>query len=74
MMIEGAIFDLQNRLETMTLEQAAALFISDYDIKMSIQEIIDDINKMIENFYINDVKMCIATANSRALTTYALKK
>ena len=49
--------DLQQRLQTMSLEQAAQDFKNDYGITDSIQEILDAINGMIERFYVETVKL-----------------
>ncbi len=48
--------DLQHRLETMSLLQAADHFRTEYDIDLTDEEMIGGINKIIERFYFYDVQ------------------
>jgi len=49
--------NLSEKLKAMSLNQSAGYFIEKYGIKDSVQEIIDDINKMIEDFYLYHVQL-----------------
>jgi HAD superfamily hydrolase (TIGR01509 family) len=49
--------DIRERLRTMTLEEAAAFFRVHYGLKRSVQEIVDDINRLIEHEYFENVPL-----------------
>jgi len=77
-------------LRPMSAADAAKYFIAEYGIKLSPQQICDEINEMIEEKYKleiqpkegvlefllqnKDRKMCIATATDRHLVEFALKR
>lgn len=77
-------------LKTMSLLEAAEYFISDWGIKLSPEQICDEINGLIEKKYKYEVvpkngvmeflekykhkKMCIATATDKHLVEYAIKR
>lgn len=43
--------DLKKTFETFTLKQAAEYLINNYDIRLSVSEIIDGVNKTVEEYY-----------------------
>lgn len=45
--------DTDERVKSMTIEQAAAYFIERYSLDMTIEEIADDVNRELENQYFN---------------------
>ncbi len=49
--------DIRERLRTMTLEEAAGFFRVHYGLKQSMQEIVDEINRLIEHEYFENVQL-----------------
>ena len=43
--------------KNMSLYQAACYYISEYGVTLSVEEIMDGVNLMIRDFYLNDVKL-----------------
>lgn len=48
--------NLNETFKTMSLRQAAQYYQSEYNVTLSIEEIMDGVNRMIENYYMHDVK------------------
>ena len=48
--------NLQNSLKSMSLTQSAVYIAEKYDLKLDTQEIMDGINKTVENFYFHTVQ------------------
>lgn len=48
--------NLQNSLKSMSLTQSAVYIAEKYNLKLDTQEIMDGINKTVENFYFNTVE------------------
>lgn len=46
--------DLSKKIETMTLNESALYFITEYKLNMTIEEIIKDINQLASDSYMND--------------------
>lgn len=82
--------NLRETLRTMSLLETANYFMTEYSIKLSAEQIYNEINKLIEVQYKYNVqpkdgvleflekhkdrKMCIATATDRFLVEHALKR
>ena len=48
---------LKETFKTLTLEQSAHYYRENYGITLSVDEIIDDVNKMVERYYTETVKL-----------------
>lgn len=48
--------NLNETFKTMSLRQAAQYYQSEYNVTLSIDEIMDGVNRMIEHYYMHDVK------------------
>lgn len=88
--IDHASSNLLELFRSMSVAEAAEYFITELGIKLSLQQICDEINEMIEEQYKfmiqpkegvleflsqnKDRKMCIATATDRHLVEAALKR
>lgn len=88
--IQNTPKDIKNVLKPLSLLQASEYFINMFNIKLSTQLIMDEINNLIEDKYKyqialkegviefleknKNIKMCIATATYRHLVEYALKR
>ena len=49
--------NLKETFKTFTLEQAAHYYIENYEVTLSVDEIIDGVNKMVEQYYAETVKL-----------------
>lgn len=49
--------NLKETFKTFTLEQAAHYYIENYEVTLSVDEIIDGVNKMVEGYYPETVKL-----------------
>ena len=49
--------NLNETFKNMSLYQAACYYISEYGVTLSVEEIMDGVNLMIRDFYLNDVKL-----------------
>ena len=49
--------NLKETFKTFTLEQAAQYYIENYEVTLSVDEIIDGVNKMVEGYYAETVKL-----------------
>lgn len=48
--------NLNETFKTMSLRQAAGYYQSEYNVTLSLDEIMDGVNRMIEHYYMHDVK------------------
>ncbi len=49
--------NLKERFKTFTLEQAAEYYIENYGVVLSVNEIVDGVNKMVKRYYAETVKL-----------------
>ena len=49
--------NLKETFKTFTLEQAAEYYRENYGVKLSVNEIVDGVNKMVEQYYAETVKL-----------------
>ena len=54
---KGPKENLKETFKTFTLEQAAHYYIENYEVTLSVDEIIDGVNKMVERYYAETVKL-----------------
>ena len=48
---------LNETFKNLSLQQAACYYISEYGVTLTVDEIVDGVNKMIEKYYIDEVRL-----------------